>query len=103
MLINRGSGSASEICAAALSERASAPLVGTQSAGAVLSSTYAKLSEGFMMQYPLSDYITAKGMRLESNPLKPTHEVKAVRQGDGPDPAVEKAVEVLKGTHLRSN
>jgi carboxyl-terminal processing protease len=103
VLINRGSGSASEICAAALSERASAPLVGTQSAGAVLSSTYAKLSEGFMMQYPLSDYITAKGMRLESNPLKPTHEVKAVRQGDGPDPAVEKAVEVLKGTHLRSN
>jgi hypothetical protein len=54
-----------------------------------------------MMQYPLSDYITAKGMRLESNPLKPTHEVKAVRQGDGPDPAVEKAIEVLKGTQLR--
>jgi carboxyl-terminal processing protease len=96
VLINRGSGSASEICAAALNEIANAPLVGTKSAGAVLTSTYEKLPEGFQMQYPVSDYITIKGRRLEANPLVPTHEITAVRGENGVDPVVEKAIEALK-------
>lgn len=101
VLINRGSGSASEICAAALHEIVSAPLVGTKSAGAVLTSTYERLPEGFQMQYPVSDYITIKGRRLEANPLVPTHEVTGVRGDDGVDPVVEKAIEALK--QLRSS
>ncbi|HRF58811.1 MAG TPA: S41 family peptidase [Fimbriimonadaceae bacterium] len=95
VLINRGSGSASEITAAALRESRSAILLGSKSAGAVLASTYGRLPHGFSVQYPVSDYVTAKGMRLEKNPLAPDIEVVGTAQGDE-DPVVKKAVEALK-------
>lgn len=96
VLINRGSGSASEIAAAALKENASAVLVGQRTAGAVLASTYARLEAGFSLQYPVSDYITIKGMRLERNPLVPDQEVTAAPAAGEADPVVAKAVEALK-------
>jgi carboxyl-terminal processing protease len=96
VLINRGSGSASEICAAALRECTDAKVIGTASAGAVLASVFKKLPEGFSIQYPVSDYITIKGMRLEKNPVKPDHEVTAIRKEGEPDPVLEKALEALK-------
>ncbi|MEI7986229.1 MAG: S41 family peptidase [Armatimonadota bacterium] len=97
VLLNRGSASASEICAAALKETADAKIVGTPSAGAVLSSVFRKLVEGFSIQYPVSDYITVKGIRLEANPIKPDAEVTAVRKDGEPDPVITKAVEILHG------
>ncbi|MGQ0628803.1 MAG: S41 family peptidase [Phycisphaerales bacterium] len=69
VLINRASASASEIVAAALRELRAAPLVGSQTAGAVLVSQYSNVGEGFMMKVPLSEWITIKGVRLEGNPL----------------------------------
>ena len=95
VLINRGSGSASEICAAGLRENAGAVLVGQKSAGAVLASIYAKLPEGFSLQHPVSDYVTIKGMRLEGNPLVPDAEASGAPV-DGVDPVVTKALELLK-------
>ncbi len=97
VLLNRGSASASEICAAALKETADAKVIGTPSAGAVLSSVFKKLVEGFSIQYPVSDYITIKGVRLEANPIKPDVEVTAVRKEGEPDPVIAKAVETLHG------
>lgn len=111
VLINRGSGSASEITAAALKEDAAALLVGTRSAGAVLTSLLAPVPESFGLQYPITDYITAKGVRLEGHPLIPDVEVTPeppARAGSAPtpppaspgapkpDPAVEKALEKLR-------
>lgn len=95
VLINRASASASEICAAALKENAKAPLVGARSAGAVLASVYAKLPQGFELQYPVSDFVTANGVRLEANPLAVDAE-ETGRPVDGKDPAVEKALELLR-------
>lgn len=97
VLINRGSASASEICAAALRETADAKIIGTQSAGAVLSSVFTKLVEGFSIQIPVSDYITVKGVRLEAHPIKPDVEVTAVRKENEPDPVIAKALETLRG------
>ena len=94
VLINRGSGSASEIAAAAIKENGGI-LVGTRTAGAVLASTYARLPHGFSLQYPVSDYVTTKGMRLEANPLKPDAEVTGAATEEG-DPVVKKATEMLK-------
>lgn len=71
VMIDRGSASASEITAAALKENADAILVGSNSAGAVLASVNARLPHGFSLQYPVSDYITTKGRRLEKQPLEP--------------------------------
>lgn len=94
VLINRGSASASEICAAALKENANAILVGSNSAGAVLASVFGRLPEGFSIQYPVSDYITVMGVRLEKNPLVPDVVV-GPDKPDERDPAVVKAMEAL--------
>lgn len=94
VLLNRGSASASEICGAALRETRGAKLVGQKSMGAVLASVYGKLPGGFEIQYPISDYVTIKGTRLEGNPLVPDLEIG--RAVDGKDDAPAKALELLK-------
>jgi carboxyl-terminal processing protease len=99
VLINAGSASASEIFAAAMNELRNAPLVGTQSAGAVLVSTPVRMEGGFQMTVPISDYVTIKGRRLEKNPL-----VAGVQIGRGVRPArdltrdawVQRALETLR-------
>ncbi len=96
VLINGGSGSASEITAATLQEQRGAILVGTKTAGAVLASVYALIPGGFRLQYPVSDYVTPKGVRLEGNPVKPTIEVTGRPTADGNDPVLAAAIEALR-------
>jgi carboxyl-terminal processing protease len=93
VLVNPGSGSASEIAAAALREFAGAQIIGQKSAGAVLVSVVVPATHDFMLQYPLSDYVTAKGLRLEGNGVKPDIESKEarVRLPGQPDEAVDVA------------
>ena len=95
VLINRGSASASEICAAALKEHAGATIVGAPSAGAVLASIFRKLPQGYEVQIPISDYVTNSWVRLEKNPVQPDVTV-TERAEDGKDPAVNKALEKLR-------
>jgi carboxyl-terminal processing protease len=96
VLINRGSASASEIFAAAMKEVRGSAIVGTSSRGAVLASTYGRLAGGFEMQFPVSDYVTIRGQRLEGDPVKPTIEVSA----QGNQAPVDAAVEALIGNPL---
>ena len=100
MLINRGSASASEICAAALRECSAAPIIGSKSAGAVLASTYARLALGWELQYPVTDYVTIKGMRLEGNPLQPDHETTS-NPDSKEDVVLAKALEMLRATAIK--
>ena len=97
VLINGGSGSASEMCAAALRETVGATVIGRKSAGAVLVSIIVPVSNGFMLQYPLSDYVTTTGKRLEGQGVTPDFIVEEprIRLPQGKDLAVAKAVEVL--------
>lgn len=95
VLVNGGSASASEICAWALREDRQALVVGTNSAGAVLASVYRRLPYGFEIQYPVSDYVSKNGVRLEKNPIKPDIEV-TDRPADGKDPAVDAALAKLR-------
>lgn len=92
VIVNRGSASASEICAAALREQRGTPIIGARTAGAVLASVYGRLPHGFELQYPISDYITYRGVRLEDNPLLPDIEANT-RATETKDEAMEKAVE----------
>ena len=71
VLVDGGTGSASEMIAAALKEQRDAKIVGEQSAGAVLASTMKVLAGGYMLQFPLMDYVTIKGHRLEGSGLVP--------------------------------
>jgi carboxyl-terminal processing protease len=95
VLVNRGSASCSEIAAAALRESLDAPIIGTPTAGAVLFSSFARLPHGFEIQYPGADFLTAKGRRLEGNPLRPDVYAPTPRRGE-PDQALARALELLK-------
>lgn len=100
VLINGGSASASEIAAAGLHEITGAPLVGQRSAGAVLASVYGTLPHGFSVQYPIDDYVTAKGERLEGHKRQPDAVVTSPRRAPAEiaaDPVVKKAIAMLKG------
>ncbi|MCB8932297.1 MAG: S41 family peptidase [Fimbriimonadaceae bacterium] len=96
VLVNRGTGSASEMAAAALRDVLGAPIVGSATAGAVLGSTYSALPHGFRLQYPAQDYVTAKGVRLEGHPLVPDAEVRTRGFGEK-DPVLDAARQLLVG------
>jgi carboxyl-terminal processing protease len=94
VLINKGSGSASEIAAAALKDTIGAEIIGTKSAGAVLVSTLVPAADGFMIQFPLSDYVTIKGKRLEGTGVTPDLEAKDAqfRLRNAADASLDKAL-----------
>ncbi len=99
VLVDGGSGSASEIAAAALKETLNAPVVGTKSAGAVLVSVMRPLPDGFVLQMPVDDYVTAKGVRLEGTGVVPDKVVAKMppflKKGEK-DPTWAEAVTLLK-------
>ncbi len=93
VLIDGASGSASEMMAAAMREQLNAKVYGRKSAGAVLASVIVPLNDEnkFWVQFPLTDYITIKGVRLEGNGVTPDFETKPRVFGQ-PDEALEAAV-----------
>lgn len=97
VLINGISGSASEIVAAGLRDVIGATIVGSKSAGAVLVSQYISATNGFLFQFPVSDYVTIHGSRLEGVGVTP--DVLAseprLRLPGAPDGAVKKALELF--------
>lgn len=95
VLVDGGTGSASEMIAAALKEQRDAKIIGTQSAGAVLASTMRVLDYGFLLQYPLMDYVTIKGKRLEGNGLVPDVVAPPARFGQT-DVGLQEALRVFK-------
>lgn len=94
VLVNGGSGSASEITAAALKEHRGSPIIGTKSAGAVLVSMMSPLPGGWSLQFPLMDYVTYRGVRLEGNGLVPDAEALTPRFNEA-DTAIEKALALI--------
>jgi len=93
VLINKFSGSASEIAAAALHDVLGAPVIGTKSAGAVLASVIDPATNGFMLQYPIEDYVTIRGVRLEGTGVHPDIEAQDLnlRTPSAHDDAIDKA------------
>jgi carboxyl-terminal processing protease len=72
VITNGASGSAAEIAATVLRDELGAAVVGTKTAGAVLISVLVPVGHEFSLQFPLSDYVTMKGERLEGTGIKPT-------------------------------
>lgn len=103
VLVNQGSGSASEIAAAALKENLNAPVVGAKSAGAVLVSVMNPLPHGYMIQYPITDFVTPSGVRLEGNGVEPIVEAPGLIRWGEKDLAVERATMLLARIDLRQD
>lgn len=76
VLVNGGTGSGAEIAAAALREKLGSPVLGTKSAGAVLVALMVPLPEGFTLLYPMMDYVSSNGQRLEGSGVTPDEEAK---------------------------
>ncbi|MFM9873973.1 MAG: S41 family peptidase [Fimbriimonadaceae bacterium] len=95
-LIDAGSGSASEMMASALREQLGSKLYGRKSAGAVLASRIMRLGDdlGFMLQFPVTDYVTIKGVRIEGHPIVPDREFEIAKFGE-PDLALTTAIKEL--------
>lgn len=91
-LIDAGSGSASEIMAAGLRDVGGHKLIGSKTAGAVLGSTFAPLPKGFQLQFPINDYVTIKGLRLEGNGVKPDIEAPTPRRSSEEDKGLAEAL-----------
>lgn len=84
VLINGGTGSASEMMTQALVELRGAEVIGTKSAGAVLASVIVQVEggDGFWIQYPMLDYVSIKGYHLEGKGIIPNIERKTPRYGE---------------------
>lgn len=97
VLVNAGTGSASEMMAAALREYRGAKVIGTKSAGAVLASYMWPIKEGFTLQFPVTDYVTIKGLRIEGTGIVPDVVAETnVRYGEE-DKALTSALKTLAG------
>lgn len=71
VLLDGGSASASELAALALRESRGARIAGRTSAGALLVSQFFPLPHGFQAQVPISDYVSAGGVRPEGVGITP--------------------------------
>jgi len=98
VLVNGGTGSGAEIAAAAMKESLGAQVVGTKSAGAVLVAMMGNLPEGYTLLYPITDYVTSKGIRLEGNGIVPDFERQdpKIPLPGTPDDVINKAVALLE-------
>jgi carboxyl-terminal processing protease len=103
VLIDGGSGSATEIFAAGLQELRRAVIVGERSAGAVLPSDMVKLPTGAIFQYAFADFKTPSGALIEGRGVAPDVEVKHTRASllAGRDAQLEKAIMELQKSPRR--
>ena len=67
----------------------------TKSAGAVLASMMQAIDHGFLMQVPMMDYVTIKGLRIEGNGLMPDVMALSPRYGEK-DIGVSEAIRTFK-------
>lgn len=98
VLIDRATGSASEMIAAALKEQRGSKVIGMPSAGAVLASVMQPLKHGFLIQVPMMDYVTIKGFRIEGNGITPDVIAGPKRFGEK-DIGVSEAIRIFKEKH----
>jgi carboxyl-terminal processing protease len=98
ILINGGTGSAAEICAAGFQDADAAELFGVRSSGRCLASQFVKLKHGFRLQAVFGDLIRANGKRIEHVGVKPDVIVKqdAAKLSKGRDTVLDAAVNYLK-------
>jgi carboxyl-terminal processing protease len=98
VLIDGSSASCAEIFAGGMRDMDRARLFGTRTAGAVLPAHFMKLPNGDFFYYPIADYFSQSGARLEGIGVRPDvrapHDRAALLEGR--DVAMEKAVEWIR-------
>ena len=97
ILVDDGSGSASEAFAGAMQEKGRAVILGHTSYGGVLNSTQFPLPTGGILQYPHSDMRTPKGKAIEGIGVIPDIPVEMTRADllRGKDTVIERAIAAI--------
>lgn len=97
ILINRGSASASEILAGALSQHDKAILVGEKTFGKGSVQELVKITKETSLKVTIARWLTPNGTSISDGGLTPDIEVLVTEENtaDGRDPQLEKAVEIL--------
>jgi len=97
VLINRGSASASEIMAGALSEYGKVILVGEKSFGKGSVQELIPITDNTSLKITISRWFTPNGVSISDSGLVPDVEVLFTKEDfiAGEDPQIEKAVEIL--------
>lgn len=97
VLINRGSASASEIVAGALSEHEIATLIGTRTFGKGSVQELVDVTSDTALKVTIARWLTPLGHTISKNGLEPDIEVEMTPEDvrEGRDPQLEKAVEFL--------
>lgn len=99
VLINRGSASASEILAGALSQHDIATLVGDRSFGKGSVQELVKITPETSLKVTIARWLTPDGTSISDGGLEPDFEVEITNEDfeEGKDPQLDKAVEILLG------
>lgn len=99
VLINRGSASASEILAGALSERLGTKLVGEKSFGKGTVQEAQDIGDGSSVHITVAEWLLPSGRNIHGNGLEPDVKVEYKYDEKNPkaDNQLDKALEVLKG------
>jgi len=97
ILVDRGSASASEIVAGALSEHRKATLVGEKSFGKGSVQELIDITDNTSLKVTVARWLTPNGVSISKNGLAPDFEVETTIEDikAGKDPQLEKALEVL--------
>ncbi len=95
VLVNRGSASASEIVAGALSERERAKLVGEKTFGKGTIQEAEDLSAGSGLHITIARWLLPSGMNIDKEGLTPEYEVAMDESDQSKDPQLDKAMQVL--------
>jgi carboxyl-terminal processing protease len=98
ILVNQHTTSAGEMIAAFAQENSLATIVGTTTAGRLLSGSVFKVGHGYILGLPVAAYLTWEGSLLEGKGVSPHKEVElpceALRQGR--DTQMDKAIETVR-------
>ncbi len=99
VLINRGSASASEILAGALSERLGTKLIGEKSFGKGTVQEAQEIGDGSSIHITVAEWLLPSGRNIHGNGLEPDVKVEYKYDEKNPtaDNQMDKALEVLKG------
>lgn len=98
VLIDRGSASASEILAGAISEQKGTKLIGEQTFGKGSVQEFIALSDGSTIKVTVAEWLTPKGRGINKEGIKPDIEVKVTEEDvkEKRDPQLNKAIEEVK-------
>ena len=100
ILTDEGTASTSEIFAAGLQEAKRALVVGDTTAGAALGSIIEELPGGAVVQIPVADFKTPKGMTIEGRGVQPDRRVFETRAGflAGRDVVLDAGLDLAKAS-----